>query len=107
MHDTFGLDQAQLVADGRLKQSLAYFRIAKLGQDRMPYAGSNVLDTEGTDLLCRWIKGRSPAKTTSRITRAARITLCVAMAVGEPSHRHEERDRRSRRLCTEVNQRND
>lgn len=54
-HDKFGLDDARLIAAGHPERSVLFFRQAKLGRGRMPYAGPRQVDVHALDLLHEWI----------------------------------------------------
>lgn len=51
----FGLRDALLVAPGNPHQSVLYYRLAKLGQGRMPFLGAHDLDHESLELVHDWI----------------------------------------------------
>jgi hypothetical protein len=52
---TFGIPDARIVAPGAPDQSLIPFRMAKLGQGRMPHVASSVVDEDGVKLMREWI----------------------------------------------------
>jgi putative heme-binding domain-containing protein len=51
----FDLADPYLVAGGDPSRSALLFRMAKLGQGRMPHIGSEVVDEAGVKLIARWI----------------------------------------------------
>ncbi len=53
---TFAIHRAQVVAPGDPYRSILYYRMAKLGQGRMPHFGSKVVDMEGLKLIHDWIR---------------------------------------------------
>ena len=67
----FRISDAALVAPGRPSHSVLYYRAAKLGRGRMPYAGSQIVDQEGLELLADWIgelaAGESPTEPELRL----------------------------------------
>ena len=52
---TFGIAGAQVIAPKDPFSSLLYYRMAKLGQGRMPHFGALEVDTEGLAMLSNWI----------------------------------------------------
>jgi putative heme-binding domain-containing protein len=54
-HGTFALDDAAVVTAGDPTRSVLYYRMATLGQGRMPHFGSTVVDTRGLKLIGDWI----------------------------------------------------
>ncbi len=52
----FGMESAHIVAAGDPYRSVLYYRMAKLGQGRMPFVASHRLDKEGLSLIRRWIE---------------------------------------------------
>ncbi len=53
---TFGIAGAQVIAPQDPSASLLYYRMAKLGQGRMPHFGAREVDTAGLELLRSWIQ---------------------------------------------------
>ncbi len=49
------LDDARLIAAGDPNRSVLYYRMAKSGGGRMPHIGSEVVDSNGVQLLHHWI----------------------------------------------------
>ena len=58
---TFHLPDAQLVAPGDPYRSVLFYRLAKLGNGRMPRAGSQIVDVRGLQLIHDWIRQMAPA----------------------------------------------
>ena len=52
---TFGMADPQLIAPGDPYRSIVLYRLAKLGNARMPYIGSRVIDPDGFLLIHDWI----------------------------------------------------
>ncbi len=55
MHGDFGIKNAVVIAPGEPDRSLLLYRMAKLGQGRMPHVGSLVVDQEAVELIRKWI----------------------------------------------------
>jgi putative heme-binding domain-containing protein len=68
---TFGISDAKIIAPGDPFRSLLMYRTSKLGYARMPYIGSQVVDSAGVALVEEWIRslprdsGESSAPLTS------------------------------------------
>jgi putative heme-binding domain-containing protein len=53
---TFGIRDARIIAAGDPYRSLLLYRMSKLGYARMPYIGSQVVDSRGIALIEDWIR---------------------------------------------------
>ncbi|MCH7728844.1 MAG: PQQ-dependent sugar dehydrogenase, partial [Planctomycetes bacterium] len=53
---TFGIHDAEILAQGDPYRSALYFRMAKLGSGRMPHIGSKMVDQPGLKLIHEWIR---------------------------------------------------
>jgi len=53
---TFGIREAKIIAPGDPYRSLLLYRMSKLGYARMPYIGSQVVDSAGVALVAAWIQ---------------------------------------------------
>src|SRR5204862_5666629 len=53
---TFGIREARIIAPGDPYRSLLLYRMSKLGYARMPYIGSQVVDSAGVALVEDWIR---------------------------------------------------
>ena len=53
---TFGMKDAKLIAPGDPFRSVMMYRMSKLGYARMPYIGSQVVDSAGVSLIGQWIR---------------------------------------------------
>lgn len=53
---TFGIQDAKIIAPGDPHRSILLYRMAKLGYARMPYIGSQVVDSFGVPLIADWIR---------------------------------------------------
>lgn len=69
----FDLTDPHLVSGGDPSRSALAFRMAKLGQGRMPHLGSEVVDDQGVRLISRWIASLppSPVEPAAQSARAA------------------------------------
>ncbi len=56
----FGIADAKLIAPGDPHRSVLYYRLAKLGQGRMPFVGAHDLDNDALRLLRQWIEQMKP-----------------------------------------------
>jgi putative heme-binding domain-containing protein len=56
---TFGLRNAKLIVPGDPYRSVLMYRMSKLGYGRMPYIGSQLVDSEGLALVSDWIRSLS------------------------------------------------
>jgi putative heme-binding domain-containing protein len=57
---TFGMRNAKIIVPGDPYRSVLMYRMSKLGYARMPYIGSQVVDSAGVELIEKWI-GSLPA----------------------------------------------
>jgi putative heme-binding domain-containing protein len=57
---TFDLNDARIVAKGKPRQSVIYYRMAKFGTGRMPHIGSDFVDAKGLSLIEEWIRSIGP-----------------------------------------------
>ncbi|MCA9124353.1 MAG: PQQ-dependent sugar dehydrogenase [Planctomycetaceae bacterium] len=53
---TFGMQNAKLIVPGDPYRSVLMYRMSKLGYARMPYIGSQVVDSAGVALVSKWIR---------------------------------------------------
>lgn len=53
---TFGMQNAKLIVPGDPYRSVVTYRMSKLGYSRMPYIGSQVVDSAGVALVAKWIR---------------------------------------------------
>jgi len=53
---TFGMRNARLIVPGDPYRSVLFYRMSKLGYARMPYIGSDVVDSRGVALIEKWIR---------------------------------------------------
>ena len=53
---TFGMQKAKIIVPGDPFRSVMMYRMSKLGYARMPYIGSQVVDSQGVSLIAHWIQ---------------------------------------------------
>ena len=53
---TFGMRNAKIIVPGDPYRSVLMYRMTKLGYGRMPYIGSQAVDSEGVALIEKWIR---------------------------------------------------
>ena len=56
---TFGMQNAKIITPGDPFRSVLMYRMSKLGYSRMPYIGSQVVDSRGVALIAEWIRSLS------------------------------------------------
>ncbi len=59
-HDTFGIDNAMLIAPGDPDRSILYQRLSRRGQGQMPPVAVTSADEQAVALLRDWIRGMKP-----------------------------------------------
>jgi len=82
---TFGIRDAKVIAAGDPYRSLLLYRMSKLGYARMPYVGSQVVDSAGVTLIEEWIRSlpldaSSPASMPLQSDSAEANALTEAMS---------------------------
>jgi putative heme-binding domain-containing protein len=82
---TFGIRDAKVIAAGDPYRSLLLYRMSKLGYARMPYVGSQVVDSAGATLIEEWIRSlpldaSSPASTPLKSDSAEAKALTEAIS---------------------------
>ena len=60
---TFGMNNAKIIVPGDPYRSVLMYRMSKLGYARMPYIGSQVVDSKGIALIEQWIRSLSSETT--------------------------------------------
>jgi putative heme-binding domain-containing protein len=101
---TFGIRDAKIIAAGDPYRSLLLYRMSKLGYARMPYIGSQVVDSAGVTLIEEWIRSlprnaESSASTPLNSNSAEAKALTDATA---PSTSAEQRDEAIRMLLNST-----
>jgi uncharacterized repeat protein (TIGR03806 family) len=61
-HDTFGIDNAMLIAPGDPDRSILYQRVSRRGRGQMPPLVTSVTDDAGVTLLRDWIRAMKPSQ---------------------------------------------
>jgi putative heme-binding domain-containing protein len=56
---TFGMQNAKIITPGDPYRSVLMYRMSKLGYSRMPYIGSQAVDSQGVALIAEWIRSLS------------------------------------------------
>jgi len=56
LHDTFGIENARLIAPGHPERSVLLHRVATRGRGQMPQTATNVVDRDAVELLREWIR---------------------------------------------------
>jgi putative heme-binding domain-containing protein len=59
---TFGMPEARIIVPGDPYRSVLLYRMSKLGYARMPYIGSQVVDSAGVALIEQWIRSLPTAE---------------------------------------------
>jgi len=62
-HDTFGINNAMLVAPGEPKRSVLLHRLSTRGRGQMPPLVTNQVDTEAVEVIQAWIAQLKPTHT--------------------------------------------
>jgi putative heme-binding domain-containing protein len=102
---TFGMRNAKIIAPGDPYRSVLMYRMSKTGYSRMPYIGSQLVDSAGVSLIGEWIRSlpkrandapSPPATAGSAQSRALR-----ALVNKEPGGR-DRRDGLMRQLVTST-----
>ncbi len=62
---TFGIGDAKVIANGDPFRSVLMYRMSKLGYSRMPYIGTQVVDSAGVALIAEWIRSLEDADASS------------------------------------------
>lgn len=70
---TFGMRNAKLIVPGDPYRSVVMYRMSKLGYARMPYIGSQVVDSAGVALIDEWIRSM-PAGDNATTNSAPQVT---------------------------------
>lgn len=60
---TFGMQHARIIVPGDPWRSVLMYRMSRLGYARMPYIGSQVVDSQGVALIAAWIQSLSDDRT--------------------------------------------
>ncbi len=77
---TFGIHEPQLVTPGEPYRSALLYRMGKLGYARMPYVGSQVVDSRGFSLIHDWIASLEQPTPTGSQSVVAEVDQLAANA---------------------------
>jgi putative heme-binding domain-containing protein len=75
---TFGMRDAKIIAPGDPYRSVLMYRFSKLGYARMPYIGSQVVDSKGVALIEEWIKSLPGDATSGPLTSGHKDAQALA-----------------------------
>ena len=82
---TFGMQNAKIIVPGDPLRSVMMYRMSKLGYARMPYIGSQVVDSHGVSLIANWIQSlpRDPSTQLSDplIAASSQATALASLAL--------------------------
>ncbi|QDU27161.1 Soluble aldose sugar dehydrogenase YliI precursor [Anatilimnocola aggregata] len=81
---TFGLRDAKLIVPGDPARSVLMYRMSKLGYARMPYIGSQVVDSRGVALIDAWIRSMPGEAGAGAVAQLLELTSALN---GEPAAR--------------------
>ena len=56
LHDTFGMENARLIAPGHPDRSVLLQRVAIRGRGQMPQLATSIVDRQAVELLRQWIQ---------------------------------------------------
>lgn len=98
---TFGMQNAKLIVPGDPFRSVVMYRMSKLGYARMPYIGSQVVDSTGVALVSQWIRSLTdePTEQASRpIVAGSAEAKALATLTSDQVKDRERRDTAIRTL---------
>lgn len=85
---TFGMQKAKIIVPGDPFRSVMMYRMSKLGYARMPYIGSQVVDSQGVSLIARWIQSLPADPSTEfsnpLIPASSQATALASLALKSP-----------------------
>ncbi len=99
---TFGMDNAKLIVPGDPYRSVLMYRMSKLGYARMPYIGSQVVDSAGIALVADWIRSLSDEVTeqSSRpLVKGSAEAQALAKLVDDRTNERDQREAAIRTLA--------
>lgn len=86
---TFGMQNAKLIVPGDPYRSVVTYRMSKLGYARMPYIGSQVVDSVGVALVSQWIRSLADSSVEGAspplVADSAEGKALAALAAGDNS----------------------
>ena len=98
---TFGMRNAKIIAPADPYRSVLMYRMSKLGYGRMPYIGSQIVDSAGVALIEQWIRSLpDPTRdvASSPATEGSVDAKALRALVKKELSSHESRDGRIRQL---------
>jgi len=98
---TFGMRNAKLIVPGDPFRSVVTYRMSKLGYSRMPYIGSQVVDSAGVALVSDWIRSLSDEpgeEASSPVVADSAEARALATLAGGGTENRTERDAAIRTL---------
>jgi putative heme-binding domain-containing protein len=97
---TFGMRNAKLIVPGDPYRSVLMYRMSKLGYSRMPYIGSQVIDSAGVTLIHDWIRSmpRTPGAEDSTPIRPESAAAKSLDVLATASATQQQRDAAIRKL---------
>ncbi|MCH7729013.1 MAG: PQQ-dependent sugar dehydrogenase, partial [Planctomycetes bacterium] len=99
---TFGMRNAKLIVPGDPFRSVVTYRMSKLGYGRMPYIGSQVVDSNGVALISEWIRSLSDEPMEGASAPVAAGTAEAKALAMLASDNIEEREKRDGAIRTLV-----
>ena len=82
---TFGMQKAKIIVPGDPFRSVMMYRMSKLGYARMPYIGSQVVDSHGVSLIAQWIRSLPADPSTELsdplVTTSSQATALASLSV--------------------------
>ena len=92
---TFGMHNAKLIVPGDPHRSVVMYRMSKLGYARMPYIGSQVIDSKGVALVSEWIRSLSDVSgegASPPLVDGSAESKALATLASENAKKREDRD---------------
>ena len=77
---TFGMQDAKIIVPGDPYRSVLFYRMSKLGYARMPYIGSQAVDSRGVALIDDWIRSL-PRDASAPVSPPAEVASRDATAI--------------------------
>ena len=107
MQGTFQIDRPAIVKPGDPSRSVLLYRVRCSGRGRMPHIGSQTVDTDGVDVIRRWIAGLPAEGITPAVaglsSTASAMTLVSQLEAGVlPPAQQDEWLTRARQAAPEI-----
>jgi putative heme-binding domain-containing protein len=99
---TFGIRDAKIIATGDPYRSLLLYRMSKLGYARMPYIGSQLVDSAGVALVAEWIR-TLPTDAAAPVSSPLTGNSTEHMALAQVAAKSTARDERDSAIRTLLN----